>query len=124
MPAGAGLPAGVPLQPDGLVLEHEPVTGSAVASGTPATGLCELGRFGGLELGVWEMTEGGMYDTEAEEVFLVLSGSATVEFLDEDGTVTSVHDLVPHTLMRFAAGTPTRWTVTSPLRKVYLALPA
>ncbi|MBD8043271.1 cupin domain-containing protein [Arthrobacter sp. Sa2BUA2] len=124
VPAPTVLAAGIPLHPDSLDLAHEPVAPSAIAAGTPATGLHELGLFGGVELGVWEMTEGGMYDTEAEEVFLVLSGTATVEFLDEDGSVTSIHELSPHTLMRFAAGTRTRWTATSTLRKIYLTLPS
>lgn len=106
--------------PDTLDLAHDPVPADAVASGAPATGLYPLGSFGGVSLGVWEMTEGGMYDTEADEVFLVLSGAATVEFLAEDGSAASTAALVPHTLMRLAAGTRTRWTVTETLRKVYL----
>lgn len=122
--SAAVLPAGLPLHPDSFGLVHEPVAASATASGTPTTGLQELGLFGGVELGVWEMSEGGMYDTEAEEVFVVLSGTATVEFLDADGSVASTHNLAPHTLMRFAAGTRTRWTVTSTLRKIYLTLPS
>ena len=115
-----GLPAGVAIHPDSLDLTHEPVPEAAVASGTPSTGLHELGSFGGVDLGVWEMSEGGMFDTEAEEVFVVLSGAATVEFLAADGSVSATHELTPHTLMRLAAGTRTRWTVTSTLRKVYL----
>ncbi|MFZ3416151.1 cupin domain-containing protein [Arthrobacter sp. 3Tela_A] len=114
------LPAGVPVHPDALDLEHEPVPAEAVASGSPATGLHPLGSFGGVNLGVWEMTEGGMFDTEADEVFLVLSGTATVEFLAEDGSAAATASLAPHTLMRLAAGTRTRWTVTETLRKVYL----
>lgn len=120
MSAVTGLPAGTVIQPELLDLEHEPVAASAVASGTPSTGLSELGSFGGVDLGVWEMSEGGMYDTEAAEVFVVLSGAATVEFLDADNAVTSTHKLVPHSMMRFDAGTRTRWTVTATLRKVYL----
>jgi len=114
------LPAGTAIHPDALDLVHEPVPADAVASGAPATGLHQLGSFGGISLGIWEMTEGGMFDTEADEVFLVLSGSATVDFLAEDGSVTSSQALGPHTLMRLVAGTRTRWTVTETLRKVYL----
>ena len=114
------LPAGIPVHPGALDLEHEAVPAEAVASGSPATGLHPLGSFGGVNLGVWEMTEGGMFDTEADEVFLVLSGTATVEFLAEDGSAASTASLAPHTLMRLAAGTRTRWTVTETLRKVYL----
>ncbi|GAA1355651.1 cupin domain-containing protein [Arthrobacter koreensis] len=114
------LPAGVPVQPEALELVREPVPAEAIASGAPATGVHPLGSFGGVGLGVWEMTEGGMFDTEADEIFLVLSGAATVDFLAEDGTVTATAALGPHTLMRLAAGTRTRWTVTKTLRKVYL----
>lgn len=114
------LPAGTAVHPDTLDLDLEPVPAEAVASGAPATGLYPLGSFGGINLGVWEMTEGGMFDTEADEVFLVLSGTATVEFLAEDGSTASTAALAPHTLMRLAAGTRTRWTVTETLRKVYL----
>lgn len=114
------LPAGTAVHPDALELVHEPVPADAVSAGTPSTGLHPLGSFGGVSLGVWEMTEGGMFDTEADEVFLVLSGSATVEFLAEDGTAESAAELTPHTLMRLAARTRTRWTVTETLRKVYL----
>lgn len=114
------LPAGTAVHPDALNLDLEPVPAGAVASGSPATGVHPLGDFGGVSLGVWEMTEGGMFDTEADEVFLVLSGAATVEFLAEDGSAASTAELAPHTLMRLAAGTRTRWTVTETLRKVYL----
>ena len=118
------LPAGVALDAGGLVLEMEPVPADAVAGGRPATGVHGLGSFSGLELGVWEMSEGGMYDTEADEVFLVLSGEATVQFLAADGSVTSTAALGAHSLMRLAAGARTRWTVHRTLRKVYLSVPA
>lgn len=112
--------SGAAVQPESLSLLHEPVADSAIASGTPSTALHELGTFHGVELGVWEMSEGGMFDTEADEVFLVLSGAATVEFLSADGAVTSTRQLTAHSMMRFDAGTRTRWTVTEALRKVYL----
>lgn len=124
MSTATGLPAGTTVHPDGFVLVHEPVPETAVASGTPSTGIRELGAFHGVELGVWEMSQGGMYDTEAEEVFVVLSGAASVEFLDADGSVTSTHELTAHSMMRFDAGTRTRWTVTETLRKIYLAAAA
>ncbi|MET4058847.1 putative cupin superfamily protein [Arthrobacter sp. UYP6] len=115
------LPAGVALDAAALVIGMEPVPADAVAAGGPATGIHELGSLGGVDLGVWEMSEGGMYDTEADEVFLVLSGEATVQFLAADGSVTSTATLGPHSLMRLAAGSRTRWTVSRTLRKLYLA---
>lgn len=123
MSAVTGLPAGAAVHPDTFDLVHEPVPAAAAAAGTPSTAVQELGRFGGVDLGVWEMTEGGMYDTEADEVFVVLSGRATVQFLSPGGSVESVQELGPHTLMRLTAGTRTRWDVTQTLRKIYLTAP-
>lgn len=99
-----------------LFVEHEAVAADQLVDGHPHTGVGELGRFGGLSVGVWEMTPGVMRDTEAEEVFVVLSGSATVEF--DDGT--PALNLGAGDVVRLAAGTKTVWTVTETLRKVYL----
>lgn len=52
--------------------------------GDPQTGAVDLGVLGGVEVGVWEMTNGTMRDVEADEIFIVLSGRAVVEF--DDGT--------------------------------------
>ena len=99
-----------------LFVEHQPVAPDQVIDGHPHTGVGALGEFEGLEVGVWEMTPGVMNDVEADEIFVVLSGAATVEF--SDGTPAlrlSVGDVV-----RLAQGTQTVWTVTETLRKVYL----
>lgn len=99
-------------------LAHEPLPVEEVDAGTPSTGIVELGAVGGVEVGIWEMTEGVARDTEAEEVFIVLSGSGVVQF--EDGSTVS---LAPGTAVRLHAGERTRWTITEPLRKVYMAVP-
>ena len=70
----------------------------------------------GLRSAVWEMTPGVMNDVEVDEVFVVLSGSATVQFATGSPTI----QLGPGDLVRFAAGAETVWTVTETLRKVYL----
>jgi len=67
-----------------LWIEHEPVPADQSLGGTPHTGAAGLGRFDGLDVGIWEMTPGVMSDVEADEMFVVLSGAATVEF--DDGT--------------------------------------
>jgi uncharacterized cupin superfamily protein len=67
--------------------------------------------------GVWEMTPGVMSDVESDEVFVVLSGSATVEFDDEGETL----HIEAGDVVRLAAGARTVWSVTETLRKVYLA---
>ena len=99
-----------------LDLEHSPVPADQALRGTPTTAAVAIDEFGGLEVGVWEMTPGVMSDVEADEVFVVLSGSATVEFADASPTLhIGVGDVV-----RLAAGARTVWTVTETLRKVYL----
>ena len=99
-----------------LPVEHEPVEADQALAGDPHTGVAELGRFAGLDIGIWEMTPGVMSDVEADEVFVVLSGAATVEFADGTTTMT----LGAGDVVRLAAGAETVWTVTETLRKVYL----
>jgi uncharacterized cupin superfamily protein len=120
MPTGASHT--VRMQPNFAVnaatpeLDHEPVPAEQAVRGEPTTAAVPLGEFAGLEVGVWEMTPGVMTDVEADEVFVVLSGAATVEFAD--GATSLV--LRPGAVVRLAGGTHTVWTVTETLRKVYL----
>ena len=83
-------------------------------AGTPRTGAAKLGAFGGVSLGVWEMTPGTMRDVEIDEVFVVLHGAGTVDF--EDGKQI---ELQSGDVVRLFAGQRTVWTVTSTLRKVW-----
>jgi len=99
-----------------LTLTHEPVPAEQSVAGAPSTAAAALARFGGLEIGVWEMSVGTMTDVEADEVFVVLSGAATVEFADG----TPALQLRAGDIGRLAAGAQTTWTVTETLRKVYL----
>ncbi|HXH36456.1 MAG TPA: cupin domain-containing protein [Plantibacter sp.] len=95
----------------------EPVAPADVVSGAPEAGAQSITELGGTEIGIWEITPGVVTDTEVEEVFVVLSGTATVEFLDTGAVLA----LVPGSLARLPEGARTRWTVTSTLRKVYLS---
>ena len=97
-------------------LAHKPVPATQSVSGEPTTATAALEEFGGFEVGVWEMTPGVMNDVEVDEVFVVLSGSATVQFANGSPTI----QLGPGDLVRLAAGAETVWTVTETLRKVYL----
>ncbi len=99
-----------------LTLDHEPVPSEQSVRGEPTTAADAVDELGGLEVGVWEMTPGVMNDVEAEEVFVVLSGKATVEFGDGSDTLY----LGPGDVVRLSAGAETVWTVTETLRKVYL----
>lgn len=108
-----------PIEVGAVVLAAEPVAEDDRLAGTPSTGWVDLARVGGAVVGVWEMTAGAMRDIEADEVFVVLSGRASVELVD-DGAITRTIELVPGTLCRLAAGMHTRWHVTETLRKVYI----
>jgi len=100
-----------------LDLDTQPVPPDQTRSGRPRTGVHSLTEFGGLDVGVWEMTPGVMSDVESDEVFVVLSGSATVEFAGEDETLR----IQAGDVVRLVAGARTVWSVTETLRKVYLA---
>lgn len=100
-------------------LDHEPVPADQAGEGDPTTGALEIGEFGGTEYGIWEMSTGVMTDVEADELFIVLTGSATIEFTDGSAATLSIG---PGDVVRLAGGAQTKWTVTEPLRKVYLTL--
>lgn len=74
-----------------------------------------LGATGDREVGIWEIAPGVAHDVEVDEVFVVLSGSATI-------TVEGVRDvrIGPGDVVHLTEGTPTTWTVHERLRKVYL----
>ena len=57
-----------------------------VVSGNPVVRYLPLSvnRELGIERGLWEITEGVIEDTETVEMFVVVSGRTTIEFLDED----------------------------------------
>ena len=99
-----------------LDLETQPVPPDQTVNGRPRTGVHTLTEFGGIEVGVWEMTPGVMTDVEADEVFVVLSGSATVEFGDGSPAI----GIGPGDVVRLAEGAETVWTVTETVRKIYL----
>jgi len=100
-----------------LSIDRSPVPAGQVVAGAPSTGSAVLDVLGETEIGVWEMSPGAMRDIEVDEVFLVLSGAATVDF-DDDGR--SIR-LAPGDVVRLTAGMRTVWTVTETLRKLYLA---
>ena len=98
-------------------LNRAAVPADQVESGSPETGILEFPDFAGLSMGVWEHTEGVSTDTEVDEVFIVISGGATIEFLNDD---TPPLEVGPGDIVRLAAGAKTRWIVRDHLRKVYL----
>jgi uncharacterized protein len=99
-----------------LRLDSEPVPPGQSVAGEPRTGATVVGELGSVEIGAWEMTPGVMRDVEVDEVFVVVSGTGTVEFADG----TPPLRLKPGDVVRLADGAETTWTVTETLRKIYL----
>jgi uncharacterized cupin superfamily protein len=100
-----------------LTLDHTSLPEELVVAGAPTTGHRDVSSLGDLTIGVWEHSPGVSRDVESDEVFVVLSGDASVAFDDGSPTV----DLRPGSLVRLYAGQHTTWTVRDTLRKVYIA---
>jgi uncharacterized cupin superfamily protein len=89
----------------GTVLEGSPRVSELVLDASPD---------GRVLRGVWEITPGVVTDVEADELFVVLSGRATVEI--EGGPTL---ELEPGTAGVLRAGDRTVWRVHETLRKVF-----
>ncbi|WP_035805381.1 cupin domain-containing protein [Kitasatospora mediocidica] len=99
------------------VLEPEPLDPSQIVSGTPeVTGKVLWESEDGRQArGIWQITPGVVTDTEADELFVVISGRATVEI--EGGPTLEVG---PGDLAVLHEGDRTVWTVHETLRKAYV----
>lgn len=98
-----------------LDLPLEPLPPDKVQAGSPRAGVASVSGVAGLAVGVWEHTAGTSTDVEADEVFVVLRGRATVEV--EGGPTLEVG---PGDLAVLEAGARTRWVVHQDLRKVFV----
>jgi uncharacterized cupin superfamily protein len=98
-----------------VALAPLPLDPEDVVAGTPRAGLAELGTVGAATVGVWELTEGTVRDTEVDEVFVVIGGAGTVRFADGSSV-----ELEPGAVVRLRAGERTEWEVRARLRKVYV----
>jgi uncharacterized cupin superfamily protein len=115
------LDPGTGVDASAIPLTHEPLPSDEIVAGTPTTAVHALATLGGdegVEVGIWEMTPGVASDTETDEVFVVLSGSARVEFIEPPLAAIEVG---PGSVVRLAEGQRTVWTVTETLRKIYIA---
>jgi len=101
----------------GTIISLEPVPAEQVDYGNPRQGQAGLGTIGGCEAGIWELRDGAVLDTEVDEVFVVISGGATIKLLEENRSV----EVKTGDVMRLTAGTKTRWIVKDHIRKVYLS---
>ena len=97
-------------------LEELPIAPDDIRAGTPTAGVVTLVDDLAVEIGVWELTEGTVVDTEVDEVFVVVAGTGSVIFSDGEPV-----DLRPGVVVRLRAGERTTWTITETLRKVWIA---
>ncbi len=115
---------GVLLDAATVALAHVPLPESQVVAGSPTTATLVLDERDGRELGVWEITPGTASDFEVDEVFVVLTGRARVDFTAAAGEAAiEPIELGPGSVVRLVDGMQTTWTVHETLRKVYLASP-
>lgn len=114
----SALTPGTGVDATALDLVHAPLPADEVIAGAPTTAAQELSTIDGVSIGVWEMTPGTATDTEADEVFVVLSGRATIAF--EDAALPDL-EVGPGSVVRLAEGQRTVWTITETLRKIYIA---
>ncbi|QHA08286.1 DUF861 domain-containing protein [Streptomyces broussonetiae] len=100
----------------GADLEPEPLDPEQIVSGNPeVTGKVVWESSDGKQIrGIWQITPGVVTDTEADELFVVISGSATIEV--EGGPTLTVG---PGDMAVLRAGDRTTWTVHETLRKAY-----
>ena len=100
------------------VLTPDELDPASIVSGDPRTASLVLDERPGaertVERGIWEITPGVVTDVEADEMFVVLSGRATIEI--QDGPTLEVG---PGDVAVLPEGAVTRWTVHETLRKVY-----
>lgn len=99
-----------------LLLDPDPLDPAQIVSGSPEAfvALLDVSPDGRVERGVWEISEGVVTDKEADELFVVLRGRATVAV--ENGPTL---ELVPGSVGLLRAGDRTVWTVHERLRKVF-----
>lgn len=99
-------------------LEESPLDPSQVVAGEPVVRSLALHGADDLAIGIWQHSAGVSTDVEADEVFIVLAGRATIEV--EGGPVLEVG---PGDVGLLPTGAVTRWTIHETLRKVYVVRP-
>ncbi len=95
-------------------IDHSPVRSDQVVTGHPTTGILEI-EASDLDIGLWEHSTGVSSDVEADEVFVILSGSAKIDF--QDGPTLTVG---PGDVVQLQAGDQTTWHVIEPVRKFWV----
>lgn len=113
--APASFAVSVPDLPD-AALEPEDLDPGQIVSGAPVvTGKVLWESPDGRQIrGIWQITPGVVTDVEANELFVVVSGRATIEV--EGGATLEVG---PGSACVLREGDRTTWTVHETLRKAY-----
>ena len=98
-------------------LDASPLAPDQLLGDAPDVRVLPLHDAGDLLVGVWQHGTGTSTDVEADELFVVLSGRATIEF---DGDPSATIECGTGDVVLLPAGARTRWTVHETLRKVYV----
>jgi uncharacterized protein len=96
-------------------LTPDPLDPDQVVSGNPQVSTHEIAESDEVSVGIWQHTAGVSTDVEVDEIFVVLSGRATIEV--NDGPTL---ELGPGDVGVLEAGAETTWTVHEDLRKIYI----
>ncbi|MEC4572076.1 cupin domain-containing protein [Streptomyces virginiae] len=115
-PAPAPAPASFAVDVADVELEPDDLDPAQIVSGDPVvTGKVLWESADGKQVrGIWQITPGVVTDVEADELFVVVSGRATVE-VEGGGTL----EVGPGSACVLRAGDKTVWTVHETLRKAY-----
>ena len=102
-----------------LELEPDPLDPASILDGAPEAfnHVVWESDDGRVIRGVWQMTPGTAADTEANEMFVVISGRATI--MPDGG---EPYDVGPGDLGVLEEGARTTWVVHETLRKAYQIL--
>lgn len=116
MPADPTAPGTLSFDPSTVDLQPAPLDPSQIVEGSPdvAERVLWSSPDGLRHRGVWEHGPGVSTDVEVDEIFVVVSGRATIEV--EDGPTLEVG---PGDVGILEAGARTTWRVHETLRKVF-----
>lgn len=81
-------------------------------------GAHEFAPVAGANVGIWEMAPGVAQFDDEEELFVVVSGSATLTFVRTGETL----EIGPGAIVRLFDGEQTHWVVHETIRKVYVSV--
>jgi uncharacterized protein len=97
-------------------LDPDPLDPAAILAGDPQASDAVIweSEDGRIVRGIWQCTPGVVADVEQDEMFVVVSGRASIAF--EDGRML---DVGPGDMGVLSRGARTTWTVHETIRKAY-----